>query len=182
MAGPPPDDSPGPEIGSLMSEVQRAVIDQLARLLVGHDIRFQVTGGLAAIAHGARRPLYDIDLDVGRRDLPAVRRLIEPYLVDDIYRLQDDNFDITLLTAVIDGVTVDVSQAEDAYYLSPDGRRVRLDADLDRAVPRAIAGLTLPVIARDDLIAYKSIIARPTDLIDIEQIVGTTGPGGSRPL
>lgn len=154
----------------LITPEQAAVLRRLDHLLTQHGIPYQVTGGLAAIAHGAQRPLFDVDLDVRQEHLEAVRDLLRPYLVDDIYRLRDDNFDITLLTAVIDGVAVDVSQAEDAYCLDPAGRRYRLDTDPGRAVRRTVAGINLPVIDRDELIAYKRIIARPTDLIDVAQI------------
>lgn len=161
----------------LVTPEQAGVLLWLDRLLTVHNIAYQITGGLAAIAHGARRPLFDVDIDVSRADLEAVRDLLRPHLVDDIYRLRDENFDLTLLTAAVEGVTVDVSQAEDAYYRDLAGGLHRLDADLGRSVRRRVAGIYLPVIDRDDLIAYKRIIGRPTDLVDVEQILAADRAG-----
>lgn len=36
--------------------------------------------------------------------------------------------------------------------------------------PKVVEGITLPVLRKEPLVAYKKILARDTDLIDIKQI------------
>jgi len=46
-----------------------------------------------------------------------------------------------------------------------------LPTDFSRAVIKNIFDIEVPVIAKDELIFYKKIIAREVDLIDVEQII-----------
>lgn len=42
----------------------KAALIWIADILKKQQIRFQISGGLAAIAYGANRPLADIDIDI----------------------------------------------------------------------------------------------------------------------
>src|ERR1051325_10375691 len=72
---------------ALVSPAQQRALSRLVRTLVANAIEFQVTGGLAAIAYGAQRALYDIDIDVSAEDLPRVRDLFRECITQDIHRL-----------------------------------------------------------------------------------------------
>ena len=48
-----------------------------------------------------------------------------------------------------------------------DNTWVLLTVDISKSVYVDIDGLTLPVIPRDELIAYKKILARPVDWLDL---------------
>ena len=154
----------------MVSDTQKKILQKIVHTLRGNNIPFQVSGGLAAIAYGAKRPLFDLDIDVNKRDIHKVRELFKDYIVDDFYNLQDKNFDIWLLSLRIDGITVDMTQAENSYYLGKDGTRTRMDADLSKAKIINIEGIEVPVEDKEELISYKKITARDTDLDDIRQI------------
>ncbi len=85
------------------------------------------------MAYGAKRPLYDIDIDVFKADLPKVRELFLEYLVQDITHEADEEFDLYLMTIKIDGVPVDFDQIEETYYVGKDGQKIRMDPDLSKA-------------------------------------------------
>jgi hypothetical protein len=161
---------PSPAESELVSPAQRRALERLVRTLESAAIAFQVTGGLAAIAYDARRPLYDIDVDVSARDLPRLRELFRACLTHDIHRLDGRHFELTMLTLEIDGVPVDVSQAEDTYVKTADGRRVPVATELARAERRQVGGLEMPVCALDELVAYKRLVDRPTDRQDVDAI------------
>lgn len=154
----------------MISKKQREVLKKVTTLLEENNIPFQITGGLAALAYGARRPLYDIDLEVHKADVPRVQKLFREYITEDYYHLQDENFDMYLLTMVIEGVPIDVGQAENNYYSKGGCEKVRLDSHIDKAVLMDIDGLKLPVQDKEELIAYKSLMPRQADLQDIAQI------------
>jgi hypothetical protein len=55
-----------------MTEKQLDVLRFLVQTLTSEGIEFQASGGLAAIAYGGTRPLYDIDLEIYRKDAEKV--------------------------------------------------------------------------------------------------------------
>lgn len=154
----------------MLTRKQRQVLKFVVGILQANQIPFQITGGLAAIAYGSRRPLDDIDLDVYQKDIPKVKELFKDWLVEDFHHLQDYNLDLWLMTLSINGVGVDICQAEHSYYVGKDGRKIRLDADLSRVKTVKIDGIEFPVEDKQELIAYKKILATRTDLEDIRQI------------
>lgn len=154
----------------MISENHKKVLKQVVQTLKENNIPFQVSGGLAAIVYGAERTLYDIDIDVRKKDIPKVRKLFKNYIQEDFHHLQDEHFDIWLITLHIDGISVDISHAEESYFVGKDGNKIRMDADVSKAKLLNLEGINVPVEDKEELIAYKKIIARDTDLIDIEQI------------
>jgi hypothetical protein len=74
------------------------------------------------------------------------------------------------MSCTIDGVHVDISQAEESYGIDESGRKHRLGSTLQDAVEFDFDGTTVRVEKKESLIAYKRILARPTDLEDMQQI------------
>lgn len=144
----------------------------LSEYFVEQKISYQITGGLAACIYGAERPLYDIDIEIDAKDMAAVRDGLRQYVAKDIHHFQDDNFDLFMMTLDIDGIPVDISQTEPILHRLTGGEWQRLDARLDNANLMDVGGLQLPVVAKADLLRYKSIVKRSTDIDDIRQIRG----------
>ncbi|MDR3547736.1 MAG: hypothetical protein P4M11_05640 [Candidatus Pacebacteria bacterium] len=156
----------------MLTETQKQVLAYLVQTLNSEDIIFQVSGGLAAIAHGATRPLYDIDLEIHKKDVEKVRALFKEYITEDWnHDLEgpDDQFDIWMMKLEIKGVPIDINQVEEVYLISSTGERTLQPDGMDTE-PKQVEGITLPVLRKEPLIAYKKILGRDTDLIDIEQI------------
>jgi hypothetical protein len=156
----------------MMTKNQKDVLSFLVQTLNGENITFQVSGGLAAIAHGATRPLYDIDLEIHKEDVETVRRLFKDYITEDWnndLEGDDDQFDIWMMKLEIKGVPIDINQVEDVYLISKTGERTLQPSAMDTE-PKVVEGITIPVLRKEPLIAYKKLLARDTDLVDIEQI------------
>lgn len=149
---------------------QKRVLGKLVQALNDAGIKYQITGGLAAITYGAKRPLQDIDIDVHREDMPRIPELFSKYITNHLHRFQDDNFDLDLINLNIDGVPVDISQTEDSYVFSKDVGKTKMEPDLSRAVSVNYEGLNLLVQDKAELIRYKTLAGRDVDLIDIEQM------------
>src|SRR6202795_173936 len=71
---------------------------------------WQFTGGFAGNLHGSRWPLHDLDLDVARQDLPRVAESLAPYTTFPLGPYVDDEFELQLLRAEMEGQAIDVSQ------------------------------------------------------------------------
>lgn len=151
-------------------EALRSVTDALRR----QGITYHVTGGMAAISYGATRPLYDIDIEVHAADMPRVRELFHRTIAKDLHRLADGQFDLLLLTLNMGGVPVDINPVEYLFMETAEGRRVQIQSDLSRSTERTIDSITVRVQARDDLVAYKRLLGRPTDLQDVAEMEAQT--------
>lgn len=154
----------------VLSDNQISALKKVSQILTKNNIKFQISGGLAAIVYGAKRPLYDIDIDVYKKDITKIQEFFKEYISEDFYHLQDENFDIWLLTLKIDGVPVDISQVEDFYFCSTNSEKVLMSPDLSKSVFIDFDGIKIPVENKDELIKYKKILARETDLADTKQI------------
>ena len=149
-----------------LTSAQIRVLRVLVEKLQSAGFRFEISGGLAAKIYGSPRPLYDIDLEIAKGDSDAVRALFQTFIVHDWYHCTDGRIDCQLLTLEIDGVPVDISQVEGTAMTTPNGQRIAFEPDLSKAVPVTVHDLSVPVEAKDELLAYKRIIHRPEDLAD----------------
>ena len=109
---------------SMLTDAQKKVLRFLAETLKENSIEFQITGGLAAIAHGATRSLYDIDLEIYKADVERVRELFKEFIVEDWNNElegPEDQFDVWMMKLMIEGVLVDINQIEETRIRSAEG-------------------------------------------------------------
>lgn len=139
---------------------------RLLTLLVDAGVRFVVIGGVAAIAHGASTFTRDLDVlvtfdaDNIARMLGALREHDPRAALDPAHRPIPSDLQ------ALDGfrnlyVTTDLGRL-DLLGETPIGNYARL---AERAVPMTLAGVSVQVIALDDLIAIKRALGRPKDLL-----------------
>jgi hypothetical protein len=157
-------------MSSLLNDNQLEVLANVQKTLEENDILFIAIGGLASIAWGVNRPLADIDIQVQDEDLLAVKRLLSDYMVTDIRHYVTEKWDIQQMVLSINGVGVDVCGAE-VFYVIKDGKRYRVKNSIDNAVVKEVQHLQIPVLPKEQLIAYKEIIGRPVDLRDLTQLL-----------
>ena len=154
----------------MLTDKQKEVLRKIVGILRENNILFQVNGGLAAIAYGANRPLYDIDLDVRQADIKKVELLFKGHIKKSLHHVTNSHFDVWLLVLSVDGVEVDISQIEESYIINSSSKKVKMNIDLANVTHISINGIDLPIEPKDELIMYKKIIGRDTDLKDIELI------------
>ncbi|PKR54095.1 hypothetical protein [Thalassospira marina] len=72
---------------------------------------------------------------------------------------------------VYDGIKIEIgSDDRPLIQNGASGEWCALEIDYTSGEQRNIAGLTIPVMARAQLVAYKRILQRDVDLIDIAEI------------
>ncbi len=154
----------------MLSKNQKRILIQVTKTLKENRIPFQITGGLAAIAYGSKRKLFDIDIDVSKKDIKKVRELFRENISEDLHHLQNGRFDIFVMSLEFDKVIVDISQLEKSYVIDKNGNKIGGDYDFSKTKLMKIDGIKLPVEDKNELIRYKKILSRDTDLIDIQQM------------
>jgi hypothetical protein len=154
----------------MLSKDQKRVLVRVTQTLKEHNIPFQITGGLAAIAYGSRRDLFDIDIDVSKKDIEKIRKLFREHITEDLHHLQNGRFDIYVMSLEIDDVIVDISQLEENYVIDKKGNKIGGDYNLRNTKLIKVDGIEIPVEDKTELVNYKKILGRDTDLIDIQQM------------
>lgn len=153
-----------------MNNAKSALI-WITDILKKHQIPFHISGGLAAIAYGASRPLADIDIDIPDSQFDLIQGDVEPYIIYGPERFKSDKWDLMLMTLNYHGQEIDLSGADSIYIFSEQGKEwVKLNEDFAAVSTKNIYDLDLPVIPLQNLITYKKILAREVDLIDIQEI------------
>jgi hypothetical protein len=148
---------------------QERALRRLAGILDEAGACYAFTGGFAGNLHGSRWPLHDLDVDVMREDLPRLAVLLGPYITRPLGLYVDDEFELQLLRAEMEGVEIDVSQAEEAYA-RVGGRRVSLATSLEHRQRVPVLDLEVWVQPLGELIAYKELLGRSADLADLRAL------------
>lgn len=153
-----------------MKQTKEALI-WITDILKKHHIPFQITGGLAARAYGAVRELEDIDIDIPEDKFELLIKEVGPYIIYGPDYFKDESWNLYLLTLRYKNQDIDLSGAyHGKIYHQKSKTWVKLITDFSMVEYKEIMGLKLPVISREELIAYKKILARPVDLLDIQQM------------
>ena len=150
---------------------ERSALDWIVGVLRRADVPFQVVGGLAARAHGARRPLVDLDFyiptsrlyDVAGLAAGRVTRLPAPH--------RDEHWDLTFMKLEYDGRPIELGGADGARYFDRQAgawreAEIRFDASLEME----IFGIRVPVMPLEQLVEYKRRLDRDVDRQDIAEI------------
>lgn len=144
-------------------------LNQLLDVLNTTQVTYQFTGGLAGNIYGSNWPLHDIDIDLYQADIPQVISRLQSFVTRPYSRYQDDEFDLFLVTLSIDGISVDLSQVEDAFLIA-QGVPHPLPATLASRQKQFLLGHEVWVQPLEQLIAYKRVIGRFADVADLEQL------------
>lgn len=156
---------------SVLSKKHKKVLKYLVDILDKNRILFQATGGLAANVYGSTRPLFDIDIDIYKKDIFKVKELFKKYLVSDFEHEQNISFDLYEFTLEIEGIKIDVNQAEESYAIRKDGAKILIVNDIQNAQKHTLEGITFRVIDKDQLVRYKLHVGRDTDVADVNNIL-----------
>jgi hypothetical protein len=142
-------------------------------ILRKRKVPFQISGGLAAIIHGAKRQLNDIDIDAPDARMKDILPDVRKYIVFGPKRLVKEGFDIYLLTLKYKGEMIDIGGCDACKLFDSKMKRwVTDNSDLSKAVRKEVFGRIIPVTPKEELIRYKRRLERDTDLIDIRELGG----------
>lgn len=76
-----------------------------------------------------------------------------------------------MMTLTIDGVSVDINQVEESYAFDDAGIKQLLPEELINTEMKRVDDINFPVQNRENLIAYKKIVNRDTDITDVAEML-----------
>lgn len=143
----------------------------VVNILRKHQISFQITGGLAAIAYGATRALDDIDIDIPESAFPLIQEEVSSYTIFGPASFKSDRWDLYLQTLNYKSQTIDLGGAyKTKIFNQLINEWQPIPANFDKAEIKKLFDIEVPVIDRTELIDYKTALNREVDQIDIQQI------------
>ena len=136
-------------------------------LLIQNNIPFQISGGFAAKLYGANRSLFDIDIDIKGKDFDKLLPFVKNHILSGPKKYLDDSFDLQLLTLEYQGQRIDLGASDNSKIFNAISKQWQeCETNFDLFEEHEIYGLMVPVITWQELVKYKEIIRRPTDLED----------------
>lgn len=143
----------------MRSDLLRETLRWITDILHERSIPFQIAGGLAAHAYGARRLINDIDIDIPDERMEDLVPAVARYITCGPERYRDERWDLLLMTLDYHGQLIDVGGA--ATVRICDARTsawVAVPWDLSSVRYMELFGITVPVIPPERLLSYKQML------------------------
>jgi hypothetical protein len=148
---------------------------RIVEALSAAKVRFAIAGGYAVALHGAVRGTVDIDLIIKlkKKDYIAAESALKtlgltsrlPVSASDIFEFRQEYMQNRNLIAWSFVNTADPTQVVDIL--------IPYDLSQLKVKNMEVAGHTLPVLSRSDLIAMKKASGRQQDLEDVKALEGS---------
>jgi len=153
-----------------MTKHKQALI-WITKILNKHKLKYEVTGGLAARAYGATRPLYDIDIMLAEEDFDKIIPDVKKYIVEGPHQSKTKIWDCYFLELKYKGIIIEFGGAYKTKFFDKTKKRWTKDiTNLEKSIKGNVLGVNVSLTPKDDLIKDKGKMGRKTDLLDIKQI------------
>jgi len=148
-----------------------AAFKWIVGILQKHSIPFQISGGFAAKLYGVDRDINDIDFGIPDIEFEKILPEIREYLIYGPQHYQDGVWDLQLMTLRYENQKIDIAGRDGIQFFDKTTNMwVSGHRDLTRCEYKSVYGISVPVIPKDSLIAYKKKIMREVDKFDIEAL------------
>lgn len=148
-----------------------AALAWVVDLLQRNGIPFQAVGGLAARAYGGTRELADLDFYLPMERFPELLPEATPYVVWGPEHYQDAHWDITFAKLEFAGQKIEFGDSSDAFIRDPRSENwVRQEIAYERSVWGEVLGVRVPLMPKAELIAYKRLLDRDVDRLDVAEL------------
>lgn len=153
---------------------QIKALEWVSGILDRAQVQYRITGGLAAQAYGSDRPLNDIDIDVDENNFNKIIPLVTGHIVVGPERVSDGHWDLDLLTLKFENQSIDLGGIKNTLCFSAETQSwSKVEANLNEFERISISGKTFPFIPRSELLAYKALLARNVDVLDVANLTQT---------
>lgn len=140
----------------------------IIEILNRHNIPFQLKGGFASRLYGVDRELADIDISIPENRFDELLPDIKDFIKSGPEQYLDEEWDIKLITLKYKGQYIDLAGAfEKKNFDKTNGVWVSTPSHFETSVFMDVYGINVPVISKEDLVAYKKLILRDVDIIDV---------------
>jgi hypothetical protein len=143
----------------------------IINILNKNKIPFQIGGGFAVVIYGGAREVWDIDITLPTNKLIDLLPHVVKYITHELKEHHDENWIFTGMTVEYKGQEIDLVGAQGKKYLDNKTQTwITFENDFSTSEYREIFGLTVPVMAKERLLAYKKNLSREVDILDVQTL------------
>lgn len=159
-----------------MSQSLWTAYQWIHQLLNAHEIPFQIVGGFAVSLYGGSRPVADIDLYVPKSQAELLASLVAPYVSKPLKHYVEAGWDLEYLQLIYENQKIEIGLTPGTKILNNAVNEwVDLHVDFDQSVMVQANGFDIPLMPKEHLIQYKSLLNREVDVIDIHDLKNAAG-------
>lgn len=152
-----------------MEKNTETALKWIVNILQKHNIPFQIGGGFAARMYGVKRELADIDIAIPTDKLNELLSEVKDYITYDLRHYLDEKWDCIGMTINYKGQEIDFVGAQGKKIFDEIGNKwITLENDFSNSEYKEIYDIKIPVMPKEKLIMYKSILKRDVDLLDLD--------------
>lgn len=143
----------------------------IINILQTHKVPFQIEGGFASRLYGVDRELEDIDISISEDRFDELLPDIKDFINFGPEQYLDEEWDIKLITLNYNGQDIDIAGAFGRKNFDKTNKKwINTPSNFGTSVYMDVFGLNVPIISKEDLIAYKKLIQRDVDIFDIKAL------------
>lgn len=139
-------------------------------------VPYQIVGGLASHIHGGSRLVADIDLYIPREHVEKILPLVASSISKPLAHVVEGSWDLDYLQLIYQDQKIEIGLSPGTKILDRNtGQWCELVTDYSQSVMGKYEGVEVPVIPIAALVAYKALLGRDVDHIDIAELTGSNG-------
>ncbi|MES2203470.1 MAG: hypothetical protein V4474_04065 [Patescibacteria group bacterium] len=157
----------------MITKNTEAAFRWIVDLLQKHSIPFQISGGFAARLYGSQRKLHDIDIGIPDDRFEELLPELKQYITYGPAHYVDEQWDLKLVSLTYEGQDIDIAGRTTIKFFDTDTQSwAPAHQDLTKSETKEVYSLTVPVIPKAALIAYKKKLGRAVDIQDVQALEG----------
>ncbi len=158
-----------------MSNKVEKALRWIVSLLKLEKIQYQIVGGFAAHLHGGSRAVADIDLYITQEDADKLLPHVLPFVSKPLQHYREEGWDLEYFQLIYHSQKIEIGLSPATkIYSSESNQWIDLPINYQSSVHKSYCGIEVFVMPIQDLVAYKSILARDVDWIDINELTSLT--------
>lgn len=142
----------------------------IINILKENNIKYRISGGLAARIYGSKRKLADIDIEIYKKDIPKIYKKVKEFVIFGPKQYKDKNWDLILMTIKYRNQEIDIAPFDSKIFDQYQQKWIRKPGKFNDVSLKFVFGKRVLVEKLDSLIKYKKALAREVDIKDIKQL------------
>ena len=136
-----------------MKDTKKA-LHWIVKLLTTNEIPFQILGGFAARAYGARRELADIDIEVTSVSFRKLCDLVKEHITQGPMIYKDDIMECEIVEFSYEGQLIEIVNAGNTVFRNPETNQWEQEIiNFEDSELVEVLGISVPLIPKQQLIA-----------------------------
>ncbi len=142
----------------------------ITNILEENNIKYKISGGFAARIYGSKRRLADIDVEVLKKDIKKIYKIVNDFVIYKPQQYKDENWDLTLMTIKYKNQEIDIASFEAKIFNKILKKWIIRPGEFEDVNKINIYGVNVPVEKKNSLINYKKMLARDVDIKDVRKL------------